>query len=789
MLVLAAAGIYFYARESLPQMSGTIGVAGASAPISIVRDRNAVPHIYAQSRNDANFGLGYVHAQDRLWQMEVNRRIASGRISEVVGSSTVNTDRFLRTLGLRRAAELSLPKLDSETRTALDAYTAGINAFITNHSGPLPPEFMIFRFQPDLWTPVDVLAWGKIMAWQLSGNWPNELARMRLAKQLSAQQVQEFMAPYPGDAPVALSDQTGLYRQAAADMDLDRLAALAPPSLPEGMGSNNWVVTGARTITGKPLLANDPHLGFAAPAVWYFAHLSAPGLDAIGATLPGIPAIILGHNRTIAWGFTNTAPDTQDLYIEKIDPANPNNYIAPDGPRPFDMRNETIRVKDGDDIVLPVRSTRHGPVISDVNGQAREAVEAGMALAFAWPVLRDDDLTANALLRLPQANDWAGFVEALRDYHSPQQNMVYADTDGNIGFLAPGRVPIRKPEHETRGLAPASGWDARNDWIGFIPFDQLPMVLNPRSGKVVTANQKIVTDAYPYYLTSEWAEPYRARRIETMLAARPLHSIDSFKQIQGDVISTMTTDFLPLLLAAPVDPADPDLQAAHDRLAAWDGAAVMDLAEPLIFEAWMRELGRLVAADELGPYFELLWRSRPVFLYNVLTDRNGQSRWCDDINTPARETCADMISRSLALAIADLKARYGQDMARWRWGEVHVARNEHQPFSNVPVLRDLFEIRVESPGTTYSVDVGRNDISDPIAPYTSTHGPSMRAIYDLSNLDQSVYRLATGQSGNVLSPYYRNQAEAWAAVEYLPLSTRKADIESGSLGSLVLAPR
>ncbi|MGW8269472.1 MAG: penicillin acylase family protein, partial [Burkholderiales bacterium] len=372
LVLLAAAvagGAYAYLRLSLPKVEGTLRLAGLKSEITVLRDAWGIPHIYASSIDDAMFGLGFVHAQDRLWQMEMNRRIAAGRLAEILGPRALDTDRFLRTLGVRHAAQASLQGLDRETHASLDAYAAGVNAFLATNP-VLPPEFWLLRVAPQPWMPVDSVAWTKMMAWDLGGNWKNEVLRMRLAQRYTLARINEFLPPYPGDAPPRIRELHKFYRALGVDtvhlaQGAEQLAASTSEYLIEGAGSNNWVVNGEHTASGKPLLANDPHLGLSAPPVWYFAHLVAPGLDAIGATLPGVPAIVLGRNQRIAWGFTNTGPDVQDLYIEKL--VDDGKYLTPRGPKTFETHVETIRVRGADDVRLPVRSTRHGPVISDVS--------------------------------------------------------------------------------------------------------------------------------------------------------------------------------------------------------------------------------------------------------------------------------------------------------------------------------------------------------------------------------------------------------------------------------------
>ena len=787
---LAAIVAFQYLKSSLPEISGTRQLTGASAqqlgaPAEIVRDRHGVPHIYADSLRDANFVLGYVHAQDRLWQMEMNRRIGAGRLSELFGPASVDTDRFLRTLGIQRVARATLENLDASTRELFDAYAAGVNAFLAGNDKPLPPEFVLLGIRPEPWSPVDSLAWIKMMAWDLSGSWRPELLRMQLAGRFSTQQTQEFLPPYPGDAPVRLPNLTTLYAGLADAAS--KIAAAAPEQPPEGVGSNNWVVAGRRSGSGKPLLANDPHLGLTAPAVWYFAHLDSPEARMIGSTLPGVPMVVLGRNERIAWGFTNTGPDVQDLYIERLDPRDAALYDTPSGKQRFVTVNEVIKIKGQPDLALAVRISRHGPIISDAFADAAKAMPKGYALAFAWTALREDDLSARALTRLGSARDWEGFLAVLEDFHSPQQNVVYADVDGNIGFVAPGRVPLRRADNDLKGLAPAPGWEAKYDWQGFIPFEELPRQFNPASGSIASANEKITPPGYRHWITAQWEPPFRARRIAELLAARPLHDPASFAAMQADVRSLYARDVLPLLLAAP--PANDAGRRVASMLAHWDGEMLKARAEPLIVNAWLRELTRLVYADELGELFAANWTERPVFMLNVLRDVDGQSRWCDDIRTPQRETCNQMIARALDLALADLGRRYGADMANWHWGEAHVAVSDHRPFSKQAWLAPMFELRQKVSGDTWTLDVGRGVPGNETEPFAARHAASLRALYDLSDLDHSLFMFSSGQSGNPFSPFYRNLNAAWADVEYLPMSMRRADIEQHQLGTLRLLPR
>jgi penicillin amidase len=763
VLVSLIAGV-LYLRASLPRVTGTLTLTGLQGEVSVVRDQYGVAHIEASSDQDAYFALGFVHAQERLWQMEFQRRVGAGRLAEVVGEGALETDRFLRTLGVYQAAEASLPFITEASRQTLQSYVAGINAFLKENRRPLPPEFLFFRHTPEPWQEADVLVWSKMMAWDLSGNWSSEVLRARLLQSLSPEQVAELWPPYPGDAPVALPDFSALYRE----LPLEALQAAAPPPLPAGAGSNNWVVSGEYTASGAPLLANDPHLGLSAPSLWYFAHLCAPGLSVIGATLPGTPAVLLGRNNHIAWGFTNSGTDVQDMFIERLNPDNPDEYETPAGFEPFAVRQELLRVRGGDDVRLTVRESRHGPIISDVSLPAREAAQLGAnetngayVLAFAWTALMDDDTTVDAILGLNRAQNWDDFTRSLRHFVVPQQSIVYADGDGNVGFYAPGRVPIRASGD---GLVPVPGWTDDYAWTSFIPFEELPHAFNPASGQIVTANHKLVPEDYPYLLTYSWAEPYRARRIEALLAETDAHSVESFQAIQRDQKSLMAQEFLPFFLAVqPESQRAAELQA---RLQDWDGEMLQGSLEPLIFYNWYRELFRLIFADELGRYFETFAGFRPLLMQAVLTGETT-TNWCNDTRTAVAESCDTLMVRALELAAEALTASHGQNVDNWRWGEPVGARHAHAVFSGTPLSR-FFDLAIANGGDAFTVNVGSFRM---YSDFGQHHGPGFRAVYDLADLNNSGFIHATGQSGNPFSSRYRDYLTPWRDGELVPMTT------------------
>ena len=771
---LGLGGGYLWLRQSLPQIDGEIRVAGLAAPVTVVRDQWAIPHIEAASLTDAVFALGFVHAQDRLWQMEFQRRVGAGRLAEIVGGAALPTDRFMRTLGLYRRAAASFDHLSQATRAWLEAYAAGVNAYLKVRSGPLPPEFLILG-EPEIepWTPADSLVWLRVMALDLGTNYRDELLRARLSTRLSDQQIADIWPEYPKDAPVTLAALT-------KGLGLEALAAVLPAAAVARDGSNAWVLAGSRTRTGAPLLANDPHLGLQAPGVWYLAHLKTQGLELIGATLPGVPAIVLGHNGAAAWGLTNTGADVEDLFIERLDPADRGRYLTPEGSAPFAVRKEVIKVKGAAPVTISVRETRHGPVFSDLMADAATIFGADRVLALAWTGLEEDDRTADALLALDEARDWPSFVEASRAVGAPMQNILYADTKGHVGFIAPGRVPIRR---QGDGRWPVPGWSGDYDWQGWIPFDALPRALDPKDGLLFNANNRIVPPSYPYLLTADWEAPYRARRLAELLTGSDF-DLGAFAAIQADQRSLLAEDLLPILLAA--EPATPAAAAAIRELRAWDRVMRQDGRAPLLFAAWYRELSRLIQADELGPMFRSFWGVRPLFMEQILKHRQI---WCDDVATKPVETCAELASRALDLALADLARRFGSDQADWRWGEAHPARMAHAIFGDQPLLDRLFNIETPSGGGDTTVDVGHFASGDEARPFASIHAATYRGLYDLADLDRSRWIAATGQSGNPLSGHYRDLMRLWARGETVPMTRRPEAYASGAIGRLRLVPQ
>ncbi len=799
VLVIAlfvAWGAYFILRNTIPADNGALTTAGLSAPVAITRDGEGVPHITGRSIEDVHFAMGFAHAQDRLWQMELQRRAVAGRLSELFGNTTLSSDVFMRTLDLYGHAERSFGNLPAEARRQLEAYAAGVNAFITRRAGLFEPrfplEFLILRHTPEPWTPADSVGIVKLMALNLSTNVGMETLRLALAAQgLNSAEIQDLLPGDPALTIPPLPELASLYplrkppqRQAAA-------IPLIDPMIGEG-ASNNWVVAGSKTKSGKPLLANDPHLRLSAPAIWYLAHVAveragAPTLNAVGASLPGVPLIVIGRNDNVAWGFTNTGPDVQDLFIERLNPDNPREYLTPDGWRPFESEKVTLKIKGEADHVFERRRTRHGPVMPDYFRNVGALLAPGHVAALAWTALSDDDTTIVAGLLSDATRTVDDYIEQMKTYVVPMQSMVIADTKGSVGLIAPGRVPVRDAANVVAGRAPVPGWDAVYDWKGFLPFEQLPRVTNPSEGSIGTANARIVPPDFPVFLTYDWDAPYRQQRVDALVVDKSGHDMESMKAAQADVLSPAVQRLQTLMISMAQAGAGVD-NSILDQLTAWDGRQTVDAAEPLIFAAWIREAVRGIYADDLGPVFERYFDARPQALIRVLEGKATSRDWCDDKRTTGRETCAQVLADALGRAVKDLEARFGGDRSKWRWGTAHVAVSEHRPFGLMPTLAPYFNVEVPSPGGDETLNRGKSEWND-ARPFANRHASSFRAIYDFADLERSLFMHTTGQSGNPLSRQYRSFAERWSRVDYIEIPTRPEAIARTAVGTWTLTPR
>lgn len=743
LVLLHVVGIagFFWLKTSLPQLDGTIALPGLSEPVAIERDSYGVVTIRAANDADAYFALGFVHAQDRLSQMELTRRLASGRLSEAVGDALIDTDKFMRTLGLRRQAEAQLAGVSPALRATIDAYTAGVNAFLETHTGAWPPEFYVMRNTPEPWQPVDSLLWGRLMAIQLSGNWREEYLRARLAKVLTPEQL-EWLWPESGRDDVAQLAPSG------AD-DPTNLAA----------ASNAWAVAPARSDTGGALLAGDPHLGLRLPTYWYLARIETPDWTLTGATAPGVPLVIIGHNDRVAWSFTTTHGDTQDLFIDRIDPDAPDRYLTPDGSQPFETRTETIQVRD-ESVTFEVRETRHGPVISDLD--AIEGIaDDNEVVSLAWTCLDEDDRTADALFRINRAQDAIEFRAALDDFHCPLQNVIYADADGRIGFMTAGRVPVRRAL-SANGQMPAEGWTGAYDWLGYLPPSELPQSIDPVAGWLANANDNPTPPGYPHFIATRWESPYRIDRIDQVLAELPEARLDDMTTLQTDTLSLAAQQLVPAIVAALPKEGLSDLaRDALDRLVQWDGSVDVDESGPLLLHAFMKESNRALFADELGDlYTDYRWWNAPL-LMRILTGEPGAEDWCDDISTDDAETCADILATAFETSVAQVADEWGHDPEKWRWGAAHKAAFQHPIWSFIPIANRVLTPSVETPGDTYTVNRGTASPYEDDAIFPDIHAAGLRFAIDLADPKAARFVIAGGQSGNIFSSHYADFIRLW----------------------------
>ncbi len=817
---LAPAWLRRQAPRSFPQVEGEIRLPELDAPVTIIRDTDGVPHIYAQTPHDLFFAQGYVHAQDRFWQMDFWRHVGAGRLAEMFGKSQVETDKFLRTLGWERLAQEEVTRATPEDLANLNSYAQGVNAYLADHQGAdLSLEYVVLKllnpdYSPEPWTPVNTLTWAKAMAWDLRGNMDAEIERARMLQIFTPEQLDDLYPPYPEDHPVIVpgfqpgqssdpaSADEALVRDLAPAWDaiaaeFARLDALIGP-LGEGIGSNNWVISGELTDTGMPILANDPHLSAQMPSIWYEVGLHCEPktadcpYDLTGFSFAGVPGVVIGHNDRIAWGFTNVGPDVMDLYIEKINPDNPYQYEVNGRWVDMEVRRETIQVGGGDPVELEIRITRHGPIISDVYGKLEKfSEEAGIdlpehyAIALRWTAL-EPSRVFQAIWGFNRAQNWEEFRAAASQFDVPAQNLVYADVDGNIGYQMPGRIPIRAPGHD--GRLPVPGWTDDYEWQGYIPFEELPHTFNPPWGYVVTANNAVVGMDYPYLIATQWAYGFRAQRIVDMIenAPGPI-SVAYIQQMQGDNYDLNAETLVPVLLNLSLD--DARVAEARDLLRGWDYQMHMDSAPAALFAAFWHHLVFETFNDEMpaedfpngyhgGRMFEVM--------RHLVPDPNNT--WWDDHNTPEVETRDDIFRRALTKAVAELDKTLGKDPTKWAWGDLHTLTFQNQTLgrSGIGMIEKLFNRGpFRTSGGAAIVNATGWSLTQP---YQVTWLPSMRMIVDLSDLSRSLTIHTTGQSGHAYHPHYVDMADRWRTIQYHPMRWTRDQVEADTESTLILKP-
>lgn len=739
---------------SKPELQGKVALEGLDNNVEIIRDSWGVPHIFAQDEHDLVLACGYVHAQDRMWQMDLTRRAAFGRLSEVFGKDLLDQDKLVRTLGLGRAVLRDSETLSAKTKELLTAYSRGINNWLESRTWQWPLEFLVLRYRPEPWTIQDSLAIKEVMSLLLCMDFRSEAVRARLLKKFGAERageiLEEEIADLIGNAQAAIP--RGLFGAA------------------EFQGSNNWVLAGTRTETGKPLLANDPHLEISVPPVWYEIHLHCPTLNAVGVSLPGVPLVIIGHNAAIAWGITNSAADVQDLFVERID-LEGEKYLDQEGWKPLRKDIEEVKVRGRREPEhLEVRWTARGPVITP------EAVKGDDVYSLRW-TLHDGDRAFEAIYLLNKARNWEEFTQALRLFGVPSQNFVYADREGSIGYYLSGRIPLRPRQV---GVFPSPGW-AEEGWQGDLEEEEKPHLFNPPQGYIITANHKMVPDGYPHYISVDWDVPFRARRIEELLLARKKHSLESMKRIQNDIFNRRADHFLPMIKSLSAGEGEKKLTEALRLMGDWD-QEMSSGPGPALYEVFLQKLTEGVFGDELGEDlvdFDRNFRRKQAGLLRIL--KNAGSPWFDRVNTPAEETLGDILKTSLVQAFEWLEENQGPPQ-KWDWARLHALHYRH-PLGSIFLFS--FLNRGPFPVTGNAFTVKASYAFD----YTTQYSASYRQIIDLSDWENSVCVLTSGQSGHFLSPFYDDQLPLWLNGEYHPMLFRRESIEAQATGILRLEPR
>ncbi|PYV90838.1 MAG: hypothetical protein DMG05_08980 [Acidobacteria bacterium] len=826
---------YWLCYRAQTPVNGKARLPGLQHPVEVIRDAIGVPHIFAQSFADAIFTQGYVTAQDRLWQMDLLRRSGYGELSEILGPRALEIDKEQRLFGFRWVVTRQEENLPPEDFHCLQRYAAGVNAFLQLHRDRLPIEFHILRYQPAAWSPRDTLVLNLWIGKLLSTSWDIDLMRELVYKKLDRKIAEQLLVECsPKDSLVVGSDnhsleraisrlgafpfgslenpllggekasafgvgpavrdnpplrpssggecafsslvvppQGGMENEMMDSLEISELRRLLRPrtagETEESMGSNNWVVAGRRTASGKPILANDPHLRYGVPSIWHMAHLNVPGiLNVIGVTIPGAPGIILGHNENIAWGATNLAPDVQDLYIEKIHPQDHNRYRVNDSWQEMEEHQEIINIKGRKPEVLKIRSTRHGPVFREL---------AGRVLALRWTLL-DERISLPIAGKLNTARNWEEFQLAMKKYSGPVQNFVYADRQGNIGFLNAGKIPVRA---RGDGSVPVPGETDDYEWTGYIPFDELPRSFNPASGMIVTANNRIVGKSYPHFLTHQWASPHRAQRIQHLLETKSRLKVADMLQIQGDAYSSTNQIVSRSVLeairhredAASQEALDVPVKEIERQLENWDCLAQTDSVGTTICEEFRETFLEEILKSQLGQDWKVYqWFNKSTFIENLLQMRNPE------FLPKQYSSYHSFILACLQETLGRLKDRYKTaEPKRWLWGDYFPVEFRH-PLGQFWPLTKLFNTGpIPQPGTPLTVKQTSSRV-----------GVSMRMVIDFADFEQSVNNITLGQSGLVFSQHYRDQFDHWLKVQSYPMLFSRAKIEQQRQSTLLLVP-
>ena len=803
VLGVAAVAIgYWFLARSLTDPDGRWTAQGIDAPVEIVRDVHAIPHVFGRTDADVFFGLGFAHAQDRLWQMTLLRRTVQGRLSEIFGPDTVRTDALMRRLDLDGAARASLNAQDPQTREMLRAYAAGVNAWIAEvNRGALgrgAPEFFLFEPSIAAWSEADSIAIVKLLSVQLSPHLEAEVLRARLSLALDAEpRVDDLMPVPPGQGIAALPEYAALFPELEPSPTRTAAAPLSPfRPMPFAGASNAFAAAAERSAAGGALLANDPHMGLTAPTPWYLARLDLQDGAVIGGTIPGVPAVLIGRSDRLGWGLTSSYADDLDVYVEEVNPDDSTQYRTPDGWAAFRARDSIIRVADGQPVTLRLRWTENGPVLSGDLYDLATVTPPGHVTTIAWSALSREDTTLTAARRVMGAASVDEAIAAGEAFVAPTQNLTLADADGNVAMKTVGALPRRDAGHWTQGRMPAPGWEEANRWQGTLPYATNPEFTEPTGGIVGNTNNKTVDRPFPTHVSYIWGDTVRVNRWRTLMQRREVHTRESFVEAQLDTVSPAARTLLPLIgaelfftgEAAAEGTPERQRRRAMDLLAEWNGEMSEHRPEPLIYAAWLRALQDRLTRDEIGPLAEEFTHPNPLFLERVFRDIGGASVWCDILQSAPTETCADIARISLDDALLWIDETYGGELESVRWGDAHEATHDHPVLGEIPVIRWLVNIRQSTSGGDTTLMRGRTAGGLEDDAFLNVHAATYRGVYDFADPDASIFVTSTGQSGHPLSRHYDDLGQLWRRGEYVPMILDPALARAGAEGVTTITP-
>ncbi|MCF8261331.1 MAG: penicillin acylase family protein [Melioribacteraceae bacterium] len=773
--------------STLPEYTGEVQVYGLNQEVEILRDSSGFVYINALNINDAAFSLGYVHAQERLFQMDLTRRAGEGRLSEILGPATLPFDRMFRTVGIHKHVMENLENYMPETMELLQSYADGVNQFIEGNKNNLSFEFDLLGYDPYLWKPEHSLMISKLMAWELNMSWWTDFAYIHIMQKLGVEKTKEIIPDYDENAPTIIPESIKDYPPVSLGLvETDKAFRKFMGFTGTHIGSNNWVVNAAKSESGKPIIANDPHLAFQAPGKWFYVSINSPDWKVAGFTLPGAPVVVIGVNENIAWAMTNVMADDADFYLEKLDEERKNYFV--DGIwKSIDVRFDTITVKDSTDSILKIEQTHRGPIISGIHPYdvLYNTQDSTASISMRWSALDfSDELFAMYSLNRSKNSD--EIIAAIKNFSAPGQNFVYADKAGNIGYICGARLPLRKSQSPTLIF---DGTISENDWLGNIPYEEMPKLFNPPQDFIASANNKTVRD-FPYHISNVWEPPSRIERINELLRSKKKHSVQDFQKYQTDFKSKYAEKVVPYILEAfkNVEINDENLNMVLLLLRKWNFEMEMMSQTPTIYNAFLTKFIENILLDEMGE--ELLDQYRFVanVPYRIVLELlgKGKSVWFDDINTPEYESMNTIIRKSLVDAISELEENFGDDVSRWQWGEIHSVTFKHLFGMESDLIGQFVNVGpfpLGGDGTTvFNTEYSFND------PFDNNLGPSMRYVYDFAEPDYINLILPTGQSGNFRSDYYSNMTEKWLNGELVKIPLWFENLNGFEKDRLILQP-